>query len=315
MNEIFITVSAFTVLVILGFYLHRREQLSEASERLALLAEKEIDLRSKQATEQRDWVRGKDVLEGLSTRFGKAGYLTRIERQQARQRLLAIVGGGLLLGIIWGSMAGGKAQFLLPLAGIYCGGMGALTYLSSRTRDFEREVLFQIPLTLEKIILLVESGLGILPALQRVVAADEIERHPNPVVRLLRLVYEFAAHGVPFGQALEMVANAVDLKPLRHVLLHLDISGNEGGELIPSLRGLSEHAHTEWKLSVEQRVKRLENFVVFPVFVSVIGLMLLTAAVPVVPVVNFAEQLKSQAASANSKQRQPIAVENTASGH
>ena len=315
MNEIFITASAFAVLVVLGFYLHRREQLSEASDRLSLLAEKENGHRSKEATEQRDLVQGKDVLVGLSTRFGKAGYFTRVERRQATQRLLSIVGGGILLGIVWGTMAGGKALFLLPIAGLYLGGMGALLHLSSRTRDFEREVLFQIPLTLEKIILLVESGLGILPALQRVVAADEIERHPNPVVRLLRLVYEFAAHGVPFGQALEMVANAVDLKPLRHVLLHLDISGNEGGELIPSLRGLSEHAHTEWKLSVEQRVRRLENIVVFPVFVSVMGLMLLTAAVPMVPVVNFAEQLKSQAASANSKQRQPIAVANTTSGH
>lgn len=309
MSEVTVSMGAFAILVFLGFLLHRREQSREAAARLSTLAEKEMDVRAKQALEQQDWARGRDVLAGLATRLGKAGFLTRQERRFAVRILVAITASGAALGAIWGTMAGGTLQLVLPVVGLYLGGMAALVYLSASTRDFQREILFQIPLTLEKIILLVESGLGILPALQRVVASDEIERHPNPVVRLLRLVYEFAAHGVPFGQALEMVADAVEIKPLRHVLLHLDISGNEGGELIPSLRGLSEHAHLEWKLSVEQRVKRLENFVVFPVFASVLGLMLLTAAVPIVPVIKFTEQLKTQAAQTTAKSRQPLALE------
>ena len=49
---------------------------------------------------------------------------------------------------------------------------------------------------------------------------------------------------------------------------------------------------TQRSSSYENRVRRLENLVVFPVFVSVIGLMCLTAAVPLVPVLKLKESLQ-----------------------
>jgi Flp pilus assembly protein TadB len=167
-------------------------------------------------------------------------------------------------------------------------------FLRNREQNHAREVAFLMPLTLESLILLVESGLGILPAIQRLVAGSTQTKVHNTVIRYLRLVYELAAHGTPLGTALAHVADATELRVLRHVLLHLDISGTEGGELVPALRNLSNHAHTDWRLSVENRVRRLENLVVFPVFVSVIGLMCLTAAVPLVPVLKLKESLQRQ---------------------
>ena len=142
-----------------------------------------------------------------------------------------------------------------------------------------------MPLVLESIILLVEAGLGILPAIQKVVESSE--RTDNPAIIYLEKAYQLSAAGVPFDQALNIIADAADHKVLRHVLMHLDISQAEGGELVPSLQNLSSHSHTEWKISVESRVKRLENLVVFPVFVSVIGLMFLTASVPLIPVLDL----------------------------
>jgi pilus assembly protein TadC len=151
----------------------------------------------------------------------------------------------------------------------------------------KNEILFRLPLFLESIILLVESGLGVMPAVNEVVNLESKHPKRNPVTKVMRVVYELSAGGVPFSQALEQVSKITDCKPLRHVLLHLDVSSSEGGALIPSLRSLSDYAHREWRLAVEARVKRLENLVVFPVFLSVIGLMILTIAVPIVPVVEF----------------------------
>ena len=64
--------------------------------------------------------------------------------------------------------------------------------------------------------------------------------------------------------------------------------------MIPALRGLSEHAHTEWRLSVEHRVRRLENWVVFPVFGAVLGLLLLLSAVPLVPLLSLNQSLQTK---------------------
>lgn len=48
-------------------------------------------------------------------------------------------------------------------------------------------------------------------------------------------------------------------------------------------------------MQVETRVKRLENLVVFPVFLAVMGLLLLTSAVPLVPVIDFMTSMKNGA--------------------
>lgn len=250
------------------------------------------------------WKDGADALKNLSDRLGRTGYFTEKERAFANTlKLIVIFGltiGCCAFGFFQGKLVGAAIGLGL---GIYIGLTAWLGYLSYRTRDLAREIMFQIPITLESLILLVESGLGILPAIEKVVSTKDESGERNPVTYFLKLVYELSARGMPLGQSLELVADSCDYRVLRHVFMHLDISGNEGGELIPSLRNLSSHSHLEWRLSVEHRVKRLENLVVFPVFASVMGLILLTASVPLVSVLNLRDTME--------KQRQSTSISNS----
>lgn len=238
------------------------------------------------------WAQSNSALASIKDRLGRAGFITPDERKRAKLLQGAIIILPALIGAFaWKDHARAGALIGFGVGG-YVGITAWMQLLGYCTKTQTRKVLFHIPLFLESIILLVESGLGILPAIEKSVGKQEPGK-TNPVRRMMRLVYELSAHGIPFSDALQAVADASSIKVLRHTLLHLDISGTEGGELIPSLRSLSAHAHHEWKLSVEQRVKRLENLVVFPVFASVLGLMLLTAAVPIVPVIKLSQSLGS----------------------
>jgi len=158
----------------------------------------------------------------------------------------------------------------------------------------ERAILRELPLTLESLILLVESGLGILPAIHKLIESRGEETKPDSVRHYLALVHSLSSKGMPFLNALEAVAEECPPPAIRHLLLHLDIGANVGGQIGASLRSLAQHSHLEWRLSVEARVRRLENFVVFPVFGSVIGLVLLTAAVPLIPLLELQEKLDRQ---------------------
>ena len=160
----------------------------------------------------------------------------------------------------------------------------------------ERVILSELPILLESLILLVESGLGILPAIHKLLAASGEETKLKNARYYLRMVHELSMRGLPFGQALENVAEHCPHPALRHFFLHLDIGANVGGKLGSSLRSLAQHSHQEWRLSVEARVRRLENLVVFPVFGSVIGLILLTASVPLIPLLELKEKLDSSQA-------------------
>ena len=172
-----------------------------------------------------------------------------------------------------------------------------------KERRQERAILSELPILLESLILLVESGLGILPAIHRLLEAGRGEARSGEAGReetknenaryYLGKVHELSMRGLPFGQALECVADSCPFPALRHFFLHLDIGANVGGKLGNSLRSLAQHSHQEWKLAVEARVRRLENMVVFPVFGSVIGLILLTAAVPLVPLLELKDKLDS----------------------
>ncbi len=241
-------------------------------------------------------------LELLQNSLGKVGFTTAgVQRSAKRIRLLLIFGSastGAFLGL-----CSGKPFLTIIGAALfgYIGLMAWLAFLRLKERRFNQNLLFYAPLVLESIILLVESGLGVLPAIEQLLR----QARPNPVIDYLRIAYNYTEAGVPFADSLELVADSADQRIIRHVFLHLDISGNEGGELIPSLRSLSGYAQTEWKLAVEERVKRLENLVVFPVFVSVIGLMLLTAAVPLVPVLELRDQLRDSRAPLTTKSDDP----------
>ena len=235
----------------------------------------------------------------LQDRLGRAGFADEKSRRRIKMIGAICLLSSTLLPAAFvferGSAAAGFALF----AGAYLGLLGWLFFLRCRAAEVRRKVLFELPIFLESLVLLVEAGLGVLPALQRLVS-QKTESQPTYLQRLLELTYSLTAAGIPFSDALRSTGECCDIVVVRHTLLHLDISGTEGGELIPALRSLSDHAHSEWKLSVENRVRRLENLVVFPVFVAVLGLMCLAAAVPLVPVIDFFETLPARQQSASA---------------
>lgn len=228
-------------------------------------------------------------------RLDKAGFVTPKQKRLARSILLigsvVIASGFSFLGFV---LFDSRIVFALLglLVGLYFALVFVWAWLSYCSDAYQRRVLFGLPIVIESLILLVESGLGILPAIQRVVKSSSFKH--NPSLLYFNQAYQLSASGLSFKDALEEVSKSCEHKALKHVLVHLDISHAEGGEIVPALKNLSSHTYTEWKLSVEARVKKLENLVVFPVFASVIGLMLFTSAVPLVPVMGLNEKMKTK---------------------
>ncbi len=258
----------------------KAQQWREHDRLLSLCTEAEVK-------EEINWEIEKNSLDIFTDRFGSAGYYD--EKSRNIFKAVAAI-SFILLAIV---LAWKLNLFIAVLASLYLNTMFFLFFLKFKRKDIERETLFRLPIFLESVILLVEAGLGVLPAVQKVV--NNSKNKKEPVSRIMNTVYELSSSGMPFGQALELVANKIESKPLRHVLMHLDVSSSEGGALIPSLRSLADYASKEWKLSVETRVKRLENSVVFPVFFAVIGLMLLVAAAPIDPVIEFFGSMDNKA--------------------
>lgn len=252
-------------------------------------------------------LRDLDEQKKLDEKLLMAGFLTASEQRYAKRIRLILLFVGLGFGFLMGlGLFGLGPSFPGAGLGLYAGLVAYVSWISFRKKDAIRSVYYELPLVLEELVLLVESGLALFPALEevcvkRTASGVRSSRKETLARRVLLTAYQLAAHGVPISDAFKQVAKVCPFPVLRHVLLHLDISSSVGGELLYSLRTLSEQIHKEWKLSVETRVKQLENLVVFPVFVAVMGLMLLTAAVPLVPVLDFMSSMKNKDAAISSQ--------------
>lgn len=272
-------------LLVLGLLVTNAKLSYKSRDLLYSLLQDQDDIQSSQTNNRTAAVRPSGVkLAYFRGRLGRAGYLTSTERNKAIASLSLLEAVFLISGY-W------SYGIIGAITGSYFGLIFCLYFLKSKQKQFERAVLYNLPLMLEALILLVEAGLGIVPAVGELVKTGS-KGVDNPVIRVLSLVHRLSDSGMPFQQALSNVANAIPYPSLRHVLVHLDISETEGGEIIPSLRSLSDHIQTEWRLGVETRVRQLENQVVFPVFIAVLGLAAYVAAVPMKSVVEVTSNLK-----------------------
>lgn len=229
---------------------------------------------------------GKKVIDGLAlqnTLLGKAGLVSPDERRSFV--ILIAISGAILMGLA--VYLGG---FLGIVVGMYILLMSVVMLLKHLSMKTANLVNYYLPLNLQLLSLLVQSGVCLLPAIERVVKDSEKK---TPVSFALQSVYELVASGMTFQEALRLVAANSPYDVISQTILHLDLTGNEGGELSSALDNLTDHTQLKWKLSVESRVRRLENLVVFPVFMSVLGLLLLVSAGPVVPIVEFMDGLKN----------------------
>jgi len=190
----------------------------------------------------------------------------------------------LLFTALYSYVTGIKSLALIAFAAIYISLTFYLLQKRYLTEKSDREVLRYTPLIIESLCMLVESGYAILPAIDRIVNDF---KPSNKATDAFRQIYSLSSSGHTFEEAIKHVSEDCEHQVLKHALLHILSSQESGGELLPSLKGLADHSQQEWKVRNEIKIKKLENAVVFPVFISVIGLMLMVAAVPLIPLLEM----------------------------
>ena len=221
------------------------------------------------------------TLPALIDPLGRAGLVERGERHVF---LASAVGGCVLSSVAAGVLASriDLSPLIGAVLGLSLGALGVQVSLHRRQRAYSARMVGSLPLTLESLILLVQSGLSVLPAIAA--CAAQMSSRDAPALRFFTILYDRTITGQAITDAVEEIAAALPYPAVRHVLLHLDIAGAEGCSIADALRSLSDYAHAEWRAGVEERVRRLENVAVFPVFAAVIGLFCLVVAVPLVRV-------------------------------
>ena len=180
----------------------------------------------------------------------------------------------------------------------------ALSYLFQRWRLSKRggvdvrEIEYFLPIVMERIVMAVEAGLDIGPALNAVVdlevgsEADAGERAKqlrltDPVTRLLARVVELCNAGVPFEKALREVSTPFDCAALRHAFIHLGVAQREGGEVVLPLRELSDSTQLYFQETVEEEIAKMPVKATAPLVLTFAGLILCFMTTPLIQITSI----------------------------
>lgn len=189
-----------------------------------------------------------------------------------------------------GLCAGGVVALIVHDAAVPALGIGLSfgyllgRFLLSRANPNEdKALLFHLPMTVEKLLIAVQSGLDVVPALR--IAGQTAADKPDPASRSFAKVVTLIEQGATVEAALEQVAQAATAIPLKHVLLHLKVAHSRGGDLTFPLRELADATQVTYEQNVEEHIAVLPIKATAPLLCTFLGLLILFLTAPIIGVV------------------------------
>lgn len=179
------------------------------------------------------------------------------ERALAMKLVLG-VGGGLALpvlsgsspsvGLVTASLVAGWAGYVLPDA-----------LLHARGRERQKQVLKELPDTLDQLTISVEAGLGFDAAVSRVASTGT-----GPLAEELRRVLSEIKVGVPRSDAFRRLLERTDVYELRHFVLALQQAEQYGLPVARVLRIQSGELRLKRRQRAEEEAMKIPVKIVFP---------------------------------------------------
>lgn len=192
-----------------------------------------------------------------------------------------------------------QVSILACLIGLALGHLYERTRLAKLQRDHRQAIDFYLPLIMERLVMAVQAGLDILPAIRSVTELevdfqeeDQTEKFfvntkLDPVSCLLKLVLSLSESGISFEKSLEEVSTRLNSPSIKHAFMHLSVAHKEGGELILPLRELSDATQLYYQESIEEEIAGMPVKATMPLLCTFAGLIVCFLTSPIIQVMGI----------------------------
>jgi Flp pilus assembly protein TadB len=152
----------------------------------------------------------------------------------------------------------------------------------------KRALDYYLPIVMERIVMAVESGLDIIPALDAVVDLQKQELGEcDPVTKILISIKRYTDSGLGFLEALEIATSQVQAPSVKHALVHLGIAYREGGEIIHPLRELGDATQLYYQEAIEEDIAKMPVKATVPLLCTFAGLIISFLTSPIIQVMSI----------------------------
>lgn len=169
--------------------------------------------------------------------------------------------------------------------------IGVLIKESAQRRAIEKNkkgIDYFLPIVMERIVMAVESGLDIVPAIEAVITLkDDSGEDSDPVSETLAKIPRYIDAGLGFLEAINLLNKEIEAPSLKHALVHLGIAYREGGEIIHPLRELSDATQLYFQESVEEEIAKMPVKATVPLLCTFGGLIISFLTTPLIQVISI----------------------------
>ena len=236
----------------------------------------------------------KDVMQDLLEESTNDRFFDNQALGSVKQKLIPL--GFVLAALLIRLLLSASSLTGLIVSVLFAFGLGVLTtaYLKgSYKRQYKYNINFYLPLIMERLVMAVQAGLDIMPAIGAILNVEKNKLNSkqvfnqnklDPVSELLSKVKNLTDSGLSFEVSLRQVAESVESSPLRHAFIHLATAYKEGGELVLPLRELSDSTQLFYQESIEEEIAKMPVKATMPLLLTFAGLILCFITSPVIQI-------------------------------
>lgn len=195
----------------------------------------------------------------------------------------------ILLGLSLRLFAGGTSVASLVFVVLIFFAIGVF-YTSSMKKKYidtyQYRINFYLPLIMERLVMAVQAGQDVLPAIGIIVDVEKSGKKLDPICELLSKVKRLTESGLSFEKSLHQVAESVDSGSLRHAFIHLALAYKDGGELILPLRELSDSTQIFYQETIEEEIAKMPVKATMPLLLTFAGLIICFLTSPIIQILD-----------------------------
>ncbi len=188
----------------------------------------------------------------------------------------------------------GSATFsglLLTVLFSFAIGVMATSVIKKKYKEnYQYQINFYLPLIMERLVMAVQAGQDILPAIGIILGIEKKEEKLDPICDLLAKVKRHSDAGLSFEKSLHQVAETVDSGALRHAFIHLALAHKEGGELIQPLRELSDSTQLFYQETIEEEIAKMPVKATMPLLLTFAGLIICFITSPIIQIIDVMQK-------------------------